>query len=132
MKDLAKRFVELEQEISQEKGEFELFALFLRENAPNRWDVVVAAPWIEIDQGLALRYLGEKLQRGLTTDQLMRLSHIAIIDADNPGLPDVTETVHVEHGLVEMRDQEFFGHSIERAFFITSQPVLAKELRPAA
>jgi hypothetical protein len=132
MKKLAQRFVELEREISQEKGGFDLFALFLRDAAPIRWDVVVAAPWIEADQGLALEYLGKKLQQELTVDELMQLSHIAIIDADNPGLPDVTQTVNVEHGLVEMRDQEFFGHTIKHAYFITSQPLLAKKLRPAA
>ncbi len=132
MKNLAKRFAELEREIAQEKGGFDLFALFLREAAPNRWDVVVAAHWIELDKGLALEYLGKKLQQELTTDELMRLSHIAIIDANNPELPDVTQTVNVEHGLVEMRDQEFFGHSIKHAYFITSQPVFANELKPAA
>jgi hypothetical protein len=132
MKDLLERFIKIERAVSEEMGDFDLFALFLREDEQTLWDVVVAAPWIEVDQRLALRYLGERLQRELTTDQLMRISHIAIIDADNPGLPEVTETVQVEHGLVEMRNQEFFGHSIKHAFFITSQPMLAKELRPAA
>ena len=132
MKDLAKRFAELEREISREKGEFDLFALFLREDAPNRWDVVVAAPWIELDKGLALQYLGKKLQQELTTNELMQLSHIAIIDNNNPGLPAITQAVNVEHGLVEMRDQDFFGLPIKHAYIITSQSALAQELRPAA
>ena len=132
MKDLLERFIKIEREVSEEKGAFNLFALFLRVDEQDLWDVVVAAPWIELDQKLALQYLGKRLQRELTTDQLMQLSHIAIIDANNPGLPAVTQTVNVEHGLVEMHNQEFFGHTIKHAYFITSQPLIAKELRPAA
>jgi hypothetical protein len=132
MKKLAERFVTLEREIAQEKGDVSLFALFLRESDIERWDVVVAAPWVDQDYAKALRYLGDKLQQALTIDDLMQLSHIALVEGNNPDLPTVLQTVNVEHGLVEMRDQEFFGHTIKHAYFITSQPLLAKELRPAA
>ncbi len=132
MKDLLERFIKIERAVAAEMGGFDLFALFLREDEQRLWDVVVAAPWIELDKGHALQYLGKKLQQELTTNELMQLSHIAIIDQNNPGLPLVTQTVKVEHGLVEMRDQEFFGHSIKHAYIITSQPLMAKELRPAA
>lgn len=132
MKDLLEQFIKIERKVSEEMGAFNLFALFLREDEQYLWDVVVAAPWIELDQKFALQYLGKKLQQELTTDELMQLSHIAIIDYDNPGLPAVTQTVNIEHGLVELRDQVFFGHAIKRAYFITSQSLIAKELRPAA
>jgi hypothetical protein len=44
MKELLGKFVELEQRLSQERGEFSLFALFLREDASDKWDLVVSAP----------------------------------------------------------------------------------------
>ena len=42
---MAQRFGSLEAEIAQKKGDFSLFALFLREDAPDRWDLLVSAPW---------------------------------------------------------------------------------------
>lgn len=39
MKTLIEKLATLEQEVSAEKGAFLLFALFLREDAPNVWDI---------------------------------------------------------------------------------------------
>ena len=60
MKELLDRFIALEQTLTEEEGEFALFALFLREDAEGgisgysgysaKWDLVVAAPWIERDR----------------------------------------------------------------------------------
>jgi len=47
MKELVEKPRKLEAEIAAEKGPFLLFALFLRQDAADRWDLVVAAPWIE-------------------------------------------------------------------------------------
>ena len=132
MKNLLERFIKLEREVSKDMGAFNLFALFLREDEQDLWDIVVAAPWPVGDKMRAYQYLTGKLQKEFTPNEFLHFSHIVIIDNDNPGLPDVTETVHVEHGIVELRDQVFFGHAIKHAYFITSQPLIAKELRPAA
>jgi hypothetical protein len=48
MKEFIDKYIELERSISYEKGDFSLFALFLREDAADIWDLVVAAPWIEL------------------------------------------------------------------------------------
>ncbi len=34
-------------EIARKKGEFTLFALLMRADAPGTWDLVVSAPWLE-------------------------------------------------------------------------------------
>lgn len=36
----------LEAKVSAQKGPFALFALFMREDVPDRWDLVISAPWI--------------------------------------------------------------------------------------
>ncbi|NBB32087.1 hypothetical protein GVN22_27455, partial [Cellulophaga sp. BC115SP] len=46
MKNLIEKFSKIEQEIVNVKGDFELFALFLREDAIDKWDILVAADWI--------------------------------------------------------------------------------------
>ena len=47
MRELLEQFVELERRLVEEHGQFSLFALFLREDSTDKWDLVVAAPWIE-------------------------------------------------------------------------------------
>ena len=46
-KQLVKKFVSLERDVSAEKGGFSLFGLFHREEASfDKWDLVIAAPWL--------------------------------------------------------------------------------------
>ena len=132
MKNLLERFIKLEREVSKEMGAFNLFALFLREDEQDLWDIVVAAPWLAADKRNAYKYLTGKLQKEFTTNEFLQFSHIAIIDNNNPGLAEMAKVTHIEHGLVEMRDQDFFGLPIKHAYIITSQATMAQQLRPAA
>jgi hypothetical protein len=111
----------VEQEIAQEKGSLLLFALFLREDAPDVWDLLASAPWIEADKGAALRYLSEKLNAVLTVDELTTVSRIVIIDQSNPALAAMQSAVNIEHGTAEIRDSDFFGLRIQHAYVITSR-----------
>lgn len=132
MKDLVGRFIELERNISQEKGAFNLFALFLREDAQGKWDVVVAAPWAEEDKKSALSYLANKLQKEFMPNELIQLSRIVIVERSNPALPAINQAVRVEHSSTEVKDSNFFGLQIKHAYIITSQSVIANKLKPAA
>lgn len=132
MKDLVGRFIELERSISQEKGGFNLFALFLREDAQDKWDVVVAAPWIEGDKKKALPYLANKLQKAFSPSELLQFSRIVIIDRDNPALLAISQALQVEHTSAEVKDSNFFGLQIKHAYIITSKSELVNELKPAA
>lgn len=62
MKQLVEKLIALEQQISTEKGEFSLFALFLREDAQDKWDLVASAAWLEADKKTALDYLSTRPQ----------------------------------------------------------------------
>ena len=119
---LLEEIVSIERQASQEKGEFYLFALFLREESPGKWYLLVSAPWIETDEEGALRYLSSLVQSRLTPPDLLSLSKIVLIDMDNPGLEAVQNAVAVEHGKVEIRDSNFFGLEIKQAYIITSKP----------
>jgi hypothetical protein len=123
MNEIVSKLRVLEQEIAAERGPFILFALFLREEAPNRWDLVVAAPWFGSDKMETLRYLADRLQARLTPEEVVLLSRIVIINEDNPYLEDVSREIQVEHALVEIRDRVFFGQQIERGYVITSNGV---------
>jgi hypothetical protein len=133
MKDLLNKFKEIERKISQEKGSFNLFALFLREDEYDLWDFVVAAPWIHQNKHLALSYIANIVQKALVPSELLQISRIVIIDEGNPGLPLITQSINIEHGEIEVNNREFFELQIKRGFIITSQPIFfVNELQPAA
>lgn len=121
MKDFVKDLQRVERSLSDEKGAFNLFALFLLEDAPRKWDVVIAAPWAEKDKGDALKRISRELQRNLDKDEFLKLSRIVIIDQTNPGLEAFQRAFHVEHSDTEVKDREFFGLQVKHAHIITSR-----------
>jgi len=121
MKNIVEKLKQQEQSMAQQKGPFNLFALFLREDAPDKWDLVVAAKWIEENKKEALKYISRALQESLTPSELLRLSRIAIIDESNSALEAFQKAMHVEHGMAEIKDSNFFGLQIKHVYLITSQ-----------
>jgi hypothetical protein len=130
MRELVNKFKEIEQKISVKKGDFVLFALFQREDSIDKWDLLVAAPWIDSDRKTALYYIAGQLQSSLNPEELVQLSRIVLIDLTNPGLNTTNDAIKIEHGISELQNINFFGLQIKRAFIITSQkPVAVGELQ---
>lgn len=121
MKIFAEKLRAVEREIAADKGPFLLFALFLREDAADYWDVLVSAPWLETDKGAALRYLAPKLQAVASATELEKLSRIVIIGTNQPALAAIQSAFHVEHGFTEVINSNFNGLKIEHAYIITSR-----------
>ena len=121
MKEIAEKLKHQEELMAQEKGPFDLFALFLREEAPDKWDLVVAADWIERDKQTALKYIAIIVQKALSKEELLKLSRIAIIDESNPALEAFQRAVNVEHGITEIKESNFFGLQIKHVYLITSR-----------
>jgi len=121
MKQLVEKLVAMEREISEERGTFALFALFLREDALDKWDLVASAPWLEEDKKKSLAYLSDRLRSHLTDEELLSFSRIVLIDQDNPFLEAVQRAVSSEHRDVEVKDSNFFGLEISHAYIITSK-----------
>ena len=80
MKKLAEKLSRLERTLSQEKGVFNLFALFLREDAPDVWDLVVAAKWIEDDEPAALLEISKRVQAFLSAHEITKISRVVVIN----------------------------------------------------
>lgn len=118
---MAERFREFEASLSKDRGGFFLFALFLRDGSPNRWDVMVSAPWLPEDRPEAVRYLVDQIKERLSSKDLLGLSRIIVIDPDNAALRDFTRWFDVEHGRMEAHDTDFFGLTVRHAFIITSK-----------
>lgn len=121
MKEIVNKLIAIEKETSVERGEYNLFALFLREDSSNKWDILVAATWIDNNKEDALKYLAPKIQKAFTQNELLQISRIVIIEDTNPALPSLQQAVSIEHGSAEIKDSSFFGLQIKHAFLITSK-----------
>jgi len=121
MKTMVEKLVRVEREMAAERGPFFLFALLLREDAPNVWDLVASSSWIGKDKAGALGYVSEKVSSALEPDELVKLSRIVLIEPDSPSLAAFQQALSVEHGTVEIKDSEFSGLRIRQGYLITSR-----------
>ena len=108
-----------------------MFALFLREDAIDKWDLCVAAPWIEENRKDALSQITNEIQEYFTAEEISMLSRVVLVGLTNPEVIAVNQAVRVEHGQIEIRDSSFFGLPIEHAYIITSETMNINEEIPA-
>jgi|SRR5262245_14836687 len=120
MKQMIEKLASLERDIASEKGEFSLFALFLREDTDDTWDLLASAPRLETDKRESLEYLVNQLRSRLDTQELLSLSRIVLLEKDNPLLETIHKAIKVRHGMVELGDSISFGVPIKHAYIITS------------
>jgi len=120
MREIVEKLAQAEKEMAAERGAFLLFGIFLREDAPDVWDLVAASSWIDSDRAGSLRYISDKVSSVLEPKELVKLSRIVLIEPGNPALATFQRAIHVEHGTIEIKDIDFLGLPIKRAYLITS------------
>jgi len=120
MNELIQKMVKIEKYFVRQKGDFQLFALFLRDGSPGKWDVLVSAGWIDADKQQALKIITEQLTTKLNKDELMSLSRVVVINKDNETIPAINQLISVKHQVTEIYDKNFFGLDIKQAFLISS------------
>lgn len=120
MKAPTDALLQVERSIAAEKGPFALFALLLREEAADKWDLVVSAPWIEENKGAALKLISERIKNSLTASDLPVISRIVIADPSDPAVDAINRAISVEHSTVEVKDSTFFGLQIKHAHIFAS------------
>ncbi len=121
MNELIQKRVNIEKYLASQKGDFRLFALFLRDGSPGKWDVLVSARWIDANKQQALKIITEQLTTQLNKDELMSLSRVVVIKNDNEALAAITQFMPVETGIAEIHDNNFFCLDIKHAFLISSK-----------
>ncbi|MCY7352642.1 MAG: hypothetical protein LH606_18620 [Cytophagaceae bacterium] len=120
MKEIVDKLVEIEKRTSAERGAYDLFALLLREDSSDKWDIIDSSTRIIKYKCKALKYLADNIQRILTQNELLLISRIVIIEETNSALPALQQAMRVEHGTAEVKESNFFGLQIKHAFLITS------------
>ncbi|MBM4031976.1 MAG: hypothetical protein FJ291_09345 [Planctomycetes bacterium] len=115
------KVVPLALRITKEKGEFALFGLFLREDAPNRWDLVVSAPWLDRDRMGGMEYLARKLRSRLATDELVTVSGIVVLETQSQGVRDMQRWRAIRGTPQRLENVELFGLAIKEAYVAVCQ-----------
>jgi len=121
MKDIIEKLIKVEKKTSEDRGKYDLFAVFLREDSPNRWDIVVSSDWLRNNKSEGLTYLAKNITEVLNKDELLLISRIVIIDEGDQTLPLLKQAMDVEHGSVEIGQSNFLGLQIKHAYLITSR-----------
>ena len=109
----------IEQRISSKKDRFRLFALFLREDAPNRWDLVVSAPWLDENEQKGLNYLVKQIKLDLTTQEFVWLSRI-IVAREGSAILEAMKQVEGSH--LVLQNVQLPGILVKEAYIISSHP----------
>lgn len=107
--------------VEAQKGRFTLFGVFMREDSPGRWDLVVSAPWLEAGKLKALGEFVEKMSDAFGQDDVMSFSRIVTLNHDDP----VLQAILTEAGPVKMplekEGQNLFGLPIEHAVILRAE-----------
>lgn len=119
MNKLTSKILDVERDLALEKGALNLFAFFEREDVYDRWDVVVAASWAKHDEP-TLRYIADVLKRHLEPAEMVRLSRIVVLEADEDPVKLLTEAYQVEHGQIELHRPQDFGLPVKYGYIITA------------
>lgn len=109
--------------VSAEKGDFVLFGLFLREEASDKWDLVISAPWLEEGKLVALSEFIKRIAPVVGEQELLTLSRVITLNHDDPSLEAILGAFSIEDGTLEINDTTLFGMRIKHAYIIRAKRV---------
>lgn len=129
-------------EIASLKGDFTLFALFMRPEAPfmraddpGTWDLVVSAPWLDRGKLKALEELVDLLAKSVGRHALTQFSRVEAVPGSDPNVRFILKSFPVEDGVLHIKSTDLIGLQIEmaiifRAWRRNAKKASSKELHP--
>lgn len=112
---------DVEKRLSERKGEFALFALFLPAESANRWDLVISAPWARRDDRAVLELVSNEMAASLLDRDDAVVGRIVVVETWHPDVQEINARVDTEHDWFVIANEEHFGYVAERGFIITSK-----------
>lgn len=124
-------------DIAAKKGDFTLFALFRRADAPGTWDLVVSAPWIESGKLKATSEFVNLLAESIGKESLKQFARVQTVSEDSPAVKFFLANLPVDDGELRLQSTDLFGLEIEDAIIFRAKRPNAKKpagksLLPAA
>ena len=128
-KKLVDKLIRVEIHLSSKKGPFDLFAIVLREDLSDKWDLLVAADWIEGNFDRSLKLISRELTKRLGTDELSAISKVVLLSVFDPRVKSVQKAVQIEHLDAEFINADFFGFFVDHLYVITSKRRIDERLK---
>jgi hypothetical protein len=104
--------------IEAEHGPFVLAGLFMREDSPGLWDLVVSAPWLRRGKLPALEKFVRRLSDSLGQEAVFSLSRIVTLNPTDPILKRILREVGPIADPVEKVGQDLFGLPLQQAYIL--------------
>lgn len=109
------------RDIAAKKGEFTLFGVFMRADAPGRWDLVVSAPWLEEGKLKSLAEFTRLLADSIGEQSLQGFSRIVTLKRKDPAVKAMISSFPVDDGEVRLQRSNLFGLDIEDAIILRAK-----------
>jgi hypothetical protein len=126
---LVDKLIRVEKHLSKKKGPFDLFAMVMREDLSDKWDILVAADWIENNFDSSLKFISKELTKKLSSDELSAISKVVLLSIFDPRVKSVQKLMEIEHLDAELINVHVFGFFVNHAFIITSKRRLDERLK---
>jgi hypothetical protein len=120
MNPFIEKLASVEKSFSAENGSFWLFALVERVESPEKWDLLVAAPWLQEESRRSLDDIIELVGNKLDETELLQLSRIIVLNPENPVVQHLTAAFGHEHTSNHVENTVINGMAVSRAVIITS------------
>ncbi|SRR6266498_118653 len=114
------------KQMEARRGRFTLFGLFMREDSPGLWDLVLAAPWLENGKLKALGEFVQQMSKTLGQEEVMSFSRIVTLNREDPALRAILSASASLKKPLEKQGHDLFGLPIEHAVILrATQPKTA-------
>lgn len=122
MLSLVGKLREVRAEIDAERAGIVLLALFEREDASGKWDIIFSATWIGRSESErpALDYFIGKLRPRLTLPELIAISRIVVFQPDEEFVQLVLELLRERGNPLQLANVNFNGMLITNAYIIAA------------
>src|SRR5438132_8424489 len=124
-------------DITDKKGEFTLFALLMRADAPGTWDLVVSAPWLERGKLKATSEFVRLLAQSIGEESLKQFSRVVALNSKDAPVKFILENLPVEDRILRVQGTDLLGLQIDEAIIFRAKKPRAgrlpnKPLQPTA
>ena len=124
MRDLLEELRPVQLELAAEFGDFALFALFETEDSLfDRYDLYVAAPWLDADYSLRVR-ISEMIRARLSVEDFLRVQRIIAVPVAHPDFSKELRYYPTGGCVVEIYHRQLFEKWVARGCLITCRPDL--------
>jgi hypothetical protein len=120
MTELLGKFQKIAESIAADRGRMKLFGIFLREDSPDYWDVIIAAKWLD-DSGISgLRYVSKQISKVLETEEMLDLARIVPMQTTDEAVLQLSEWVAGRQLPAALSDFDFSGTRIKTAYVLSA------------